>query len=74
MNTTDQICEHVVKTDFSCLDSFTVSRIKTRVLDSVGVIAAGTYAPRCDDLFDLLKSYGTAPQCAAFFRKEKIMT
>lgn len=72
MNTTDRVCEHVVKAGFSDLDDLTVSRVKTRVLDSVGVIAAGTHAPRCDDLFDLLKSYGTAPQSAAFFRKEKV--
>ena len=69
---TDEVCAHVVAADFASLDDFTVSRIKTRVLDAVGVIAAGVHAPLCDELFDLLKSYGTTPQSAAFFRGERI--
>ena len=72
MSMTDEVCAHVVAADFASLDDFTVSRIKTRVLDAVGVIAAGVHAPLCDELFDLLKSYGTTPQSAAFFRGERI--
>ncbi|WP_180326679.1 MmgE/PrpD family protein [Raoultibacter phocaeensis] len=72
MTITDEICAHVVAADYSLLDDFTVSRLKTRVLDAIGVIAAGAHAPLCDELFDLLKSYGTAAQSAAFFRSEKI--
>lgn len=71
---TDQVCAHVVAADYSTLDTFTVSRIKTRILDAVGVIAAGVHAPMCDELFDLLKSYGAAEQSAAFFRGERIDT
>lgn len=69
---TDQVCAHVVGADYTVLDDFTVSRIKTRVLDAIGVIAAGVHAPMCDELFDLLKSYGAAKQSAAFFRGERI--
>ena len=69
---TDRVCAHVVGTDYAALDDFTVSRIKTRVLDAIGVIAAGVHAPMCDELFDLLKSYGAAKQSAAFFRGERI--
>lgn len=72
LSMTDEVCAHVVAADFASLDDFTVSRIKTRVLDAVGVIAAGVHAPLCDELFDLLKSYGTTPQSAAFFRGERI--
>ena len=70
MNMTDEVCAHVAAADYAILDDFTVGRVKTRVLDAVGVIAAGVHAPRCDDLFNLLKSYGTAPQSTAFFRGE----
>lgn len=69
---TDEVCAHVVASDFSSLDDFTISRVKTRVLDSVGVIAAGVHAPMCDELYDLLKSYGNSNQSAAFFRGEQI--
>lgn len=70
MNMADEVCAHVAAADYAILDDFTVGRVKTRVLDAVGVIAAGVHAPRCDDLFNLLKSYGTAPQSTAFFRGE----
>lgn len=69
---TDQVCAHVVATDYASLDAFTIARVKTRVLDAAGVIAAGVHAPMCDELFDLLKSYGSAPQSAAFYRSERI--
>ena len=65
---TDQICAHVVATDYHSLDGTTIARVKTRVLDSIGVIAAGLHAPMCDELFDLLKSYGAASQSSALFR------
>ncbi len=74
MNTTDQICAHVVSSGYDSLDEFTVSRVKTRVLDSIGVIAAGVNAPMVGELFGLLTSYGTAPQSSAFFRGAKIDT
>lgn len=74
LNMTDEVCAHVVSAGYDSLDDFTISRVKTRVLDSIGVIAAGVHAPMCDELFDLLKSYGTAPQSAALFRSERIDT
>ena len=69
---TDEVCAHVVAAEYTSLDNSTVSRIKTRVLDAVGVIAAGVHAPMCDELFDLLKSYGAVPQSSAFYRGERI--
>ena len=74
MSMTDEVCSHVVAADFSTLDDFTIARVKTRVLDSIGVIAAGVHAPMCDQLFDLLLSYGTTAQSSAFFRKQAIDT
>lgn len=74
MSMTDEVCSHVVAADFSTLDDFTITRVKTRVLDSIGVIAAGVHAPMCDELYDLLLSYGTTPQSSAFFRKKAIDT
>lgn len=72
MTVTDEISSHVLATGFDDLDARTVERVKTRVLDSVGVIAAGIHAPVVDELFDLLKGYGTVPQTAAFFRGEQV--
>ena len=72
MTVTDEISSHVLATGFDDLDARTVERVKTRVLDSVGVIAAGIHAPVVDELYDLLKGYGTVPQTAAFFRGEQV--
>lgn len=72
MSMTDEVCAHVIAADYTMLDELTVSRMKARVLDAIGVIAAGVHAPMCDELFELLKGYGTAPQSSAFFRRERI--
>lgn len=72
MNLTDEVCAHIASTSFDDLDEFTVRRLKDRVLDSIGVIAAGVNAPMCNELYDLLKSYGTSEQSAAFYRGEKL--
>ena len=37
MNMTDEVCAHVAAADYAILDDFTVGRVKTRVLDAVGV-------------------------------------
>ena len=72
MNLTDEVCAHVASTNFEDLDEFTVRRLKDRVLDSIGVIAAGVNAPMCNELYALLKSYGASKQSAAFYRGEKL--
>ncbi len=69
---TDEVCAHVVAADYSTLDDVTVSRVKTRVLDALGVIAAGVRAPKCDELYDLLCSYGATEQSSALYRKGKL--
>lgn len=72
MSMTDEVCAHVVAADYAMLDDFTIARAKDRVLDSIGVIAAGVHAPMCDQLYELLLSYGTTPQSSAFFRSKEI--
>lgn len=72
MSMTDEVCAHVVSSDYASLDDVTVARVKDRVLDAIGVIAAGVHAPMCDQLYDLLLSYGTTQQSSAFFRDRSI--
>lgn len=74
MNMTETVSRHLVSTDYDQLDKTTVSRVKTRLLDAFGVIAAGAHAPCCDELFDLLKGYGGAEQSTVFAYGEKLPT
>jgi 2-methylcitrate dehydratase PrpD len=66
MNMTEKVAAHIVSTGYDQLDSTTVSRVKTRLLDSFGVIAAGVHAPCCDELLSLLKGYGRSGQASVF--------
>ena len=72
MNMTEQICQHLVSTDFSALDKRTIDRVKMRLIDAIGVISVGVHAPMCDELYDLLKSYGSSDQSSAFYRGVKM--
>lgn len=68
---TEKVCEHLVSSDYSSLDETTVNRVKTRLIDSIGVIAAGVHAPKCDEMFSLLESYGSSSQSSVLFRKHR---
>lgn len=58
MNVTEQISQHIVSTGFEDFDQHTIERAKTRVLDSLGVIAAGAHAPGCDALLRQITRWG----------------
>ena len=64
MNMTEQVAEHIVSTGYDQLDDTTISRVKTRLLDTFGVIVAGTHGPCCDELLGLLKGYGLNGQAS----------
>ena len=68
MTMTDEVCSHIVSCDSSRIDAATIARVKTRLLDAVGVIAAGVEAPRCNDLLALLKSYGNTEQSSVLYK------
>lgn len=65
---TETVCRHLVSTDYSSLDERTIERVKTRLIDAIGVISSGVHAPMCDELHDLLESYGSSEESSAFFR------
>ncbi|NTW29244.1 MAG: MmgE/PrpD family protein [Coriobacteriia bacterium] len=58
MNVTEQVCKHLVETGFDSIDAKAIARAKVRILDSLGVIAAGARAPGCGELVELATRWG----------------
>lgn len=65
MNVTEQIAKHLEQENYHSImavDGLAIARAKTRILDSLGVIAAGAKAPGCGELLGMVKGWGGAGQ------------
>jgi 2-methylcitrate dehydratase PrpD len=68
MSVTQEVSNHLVALSYDDLDEMTIARVKTRLLDALGVIAVGHTGPCCSELLSLLKTYGSAPQSSVIAR------
>jgi len=57
MSISQQIAEHIVRTDFASIDAETIQRTKWRILDAVGCLIAGANAPGCRMMIDLVTGW-----------------
>jgi 2-methylcitrate dehydratase PrpD len=62
MGLTQDLVEHIVRTDFASLGDAAVERAKLRVLDACGCALAGAKAPGCRETRDLVAEWGGAPE------------
>ncbi|NTU88939.1 MAG: MmgE/PrpD family protein [Actinobacteria bacterium] len=72
MSITEQICEHIVASSYDDLTQVAIDRAKIRILDSIGVIAAGAYAPGCDAMYDMVSRWGGAQEASVLVHGIKI--
>lgn len=62
MGLTQDLVDHIVRTDFESLDTTSVERAKWRVLDACGCALAGAKAPGCRAMWNLITGWGGTPE------------
>jgi 2-methylcitrate dehydratase PrpD len=71
-NPLNVVVEHVVNTSFDELPSKVVKRIKTFLLDTIGVGIAGTSGTKVSDLIVLAKLWGETPEATVWLTGERM--
>ncbi len=71
-NPVELVVEHVVNTEYKNLPQTTVSKVKTFLLDTIGVAMAGTSGAGVEDLLKLAQSWGTSDESSIWFTGEKL--
>lgn len=71
-NLTDVLAEHLAGATFGALPSVAVSRARTRLLDALGLIAAGRRAAGSTEVVDLVAGWGGRPDAHALTTRSKV--
>lgn len=71
-NPVPRIADHIVRTRLSDLPAATVGRIKTFLLDTLGVGIAGTSGAGVGPLIELARTWGETPQATVWLTGERI--
>ena len=66
------LTDHLAAADFKSLPSEAIDRAKTRVLDALGLIAAGTQAEGSSSLIDLVTGWGGRPESTVLTTGAKV--
>lgn len=74
MEKIERLLEHFLKTSYEDLDGETIDRTRTRILDTFGVIIAGTNGIRCDAIHELLSSKGGRKEATVLGYGNKLPT
>ena len=69
-NPVELIVEHVVNTEYKNLPPVTVSKVKTFLLDTIGVAMAGTSGAGVEDLLKLAQSWGASDESSILLTGE----
>jgi 2-methylcitrate dehydratase PrpD len=68
MSITEDLIFNIVNTTFASIPEHFVERAKWRIIDSLGCLIAGSNAPGCSGLVDLIKGWGGARESTILTR------
>lgn len=71
-NPLDAVADHVINTSFEDLPPRVVEKVKTFLLDTIGVGTAGTSGAQVAELIALAKSWGDAPEASVWLTGERM--
>ena len=71
-NPLDVVADHVINTSFEDLPPRVVEKVKTFLLDTIGVGTAGTSGAQVAELITLAKSWGNAPEASVWLTGERM--
>ena len=71
-NPLDVVADHVINTSFEDLPPRVVEKVKTFLLDTIGVGTAGTSGAQVAELITLAKSWGDAPEASVWLTGERM--
>lgn len=71
-NSADRVARHVVTTRYEDLPPLAVEKVKTFLLDTIGVGIAGTSGAQIDELKAVARSWGDKPEATVWLTGEKL--
>lgn len=71
-STVDILANHIVNTDYDDLSAVTVDKVKTFLLDTIGVAMAGTSGAGLRDLIKVAQGWGHSQDASVWFTREPL--
>ncbi len=66
------IARHLSEANFDCLPGELLPSLKSRILDTLGCMLAGSGAPGCPELVGLCRAWGGAPQSRVIGQEQRL--